>query len=93
MRDSGAAHGDLPGPDETARATDTAVAHVAGSACDMVILPIEDALALTEQPNLPGTRDEHPNWRRRLDGPASALLDPPQVGARLAAVQNARTVA
>jgi 4-alpha-glucanotransferase len=27
---------------------------------------VEDVLALTEQPNLPGTIDEHPNWRRRL---------------------------
>jgi 4-alpha-glucanotransferase len=27
---------------------------------------MEDVLALTEQVNVPGTVDEHPNWRRRL---------------------------
>jgi 4-alpha-glucanotransferase len=27
-------------------------------------------LGLTDQPNLPGTVDEHPNWRRRLNAPA-----------------------
>ena len=30
------------------------------------MVPIEDVLALDEQPNLPGTINEHPNWRRRL---------------------------
>ena len=42
------------------------------------LLPIEDALALPEQPNLPGTIDEHPNWRRRLAAPADALAAPPR---------------
>lgn len=27
---------------------------------------IEDLLGVAEQPNIPGTIDEHPNWRRRL---------------------------
>jgi 4-alpha-glucanotransferase len=27
---------------------------------------MEDALEAAEQVNLPGTVDEHPNWRRRL---------------------------
>jgi 4-alpha-glucanotransferase len=54
------------------------------------VLPIEDALALTEQPNLPGTIDEHPNWRRRLPAPADALLRRPDVASRLAALHQAR---
>jgi 4-alpha-glucanotransferase len=29
-------------------------------------LSLEDLLGLVEQPNIPGTIDEHPNWRRRL---------------------------
>ena len=32
----------------------------AASACELVMLPVEDALGLVEQPNLPGTLDEHP---------------------------------
>ena len=32
----------------------------------LVAVQAEDALGLLEQPNLPGTTTEHPNWRRRL---------------------------
>lgn len=30
------------------------------------LIPLEDALELKEQVNVPGTVDEHPNWRRKL---------------------------
>ncbi len=66
MEASGAAAGEMPTPDEGERLADLACVHVGSSACELVMLPIEDALALVEQPNLPGTIDEHPNWRRRL---------------------------
>ena len=90
MLDSGAAEADLPGPDQSDEITDAAARHIGGAACDLVVLPLEDALALPEQPNLPGTLDEHPNWRRRLPGAASALLDTPAVVARLAGLAHAR---
>ncbi|TRX58073.1 4-alpha-glucanotransferase [Thalassomonas sp. M1454] len=32
----------------------------------ILLVPLEDALGLNEQVNIPGTIDEHPNWRRRL---------------------------
>ena len=87
---SGAVTGPVPPAEMPAEATDAACAHLGGAACDLALLPLEDALALVEQPNVPGTTDEHPNWRRRLDAPASALLDPPEVAARLAAIAAAR---
>ncbi|YBV95183.1 4-alpha-glucanotransferase [Phyllobacteriaceae bacterium JZ32] len=34
---------------------------------------MEDLLGLTEQPNIPGTVDEHPNWRRKLPIPIEEL--------------------
>jgi 4-alpha-glucanotransferase len=37
---------------------------------------------------MPGTIDEHPNWRRRLPGAAADLLDRPAVGPRLAALND-----
>ena len=43
-----------------------AAGYIGASACALALLPAEDALALQEQPNLPGTVDVHPNWRRRL---------------------------
>ena len=33
---------------------------------DLALLQIEDAVGEIEQANLPGTIDEHPNWRRKL---------------------------
>ena len=60
------------------------------SCSEMVLLPVEDALGLPEQPNLPGTMDEHPNWRRRLSAPAATVLDDDACEARLAALAGLR---
>ena len=88
---SGAAEGAAPSLDDGAVVADAAARHVGSAACELVIIPVEDALALVEQPNLPGTLDEHPNWRRRLDGEAAMLLDDPSASRRLAALAAART--
>jgi 4-alpha-glucanotransferase len=29
-------------------------------------MSLEDLLGVIDQPNIPGTVDEHPNWRQRL---------------------------
>ncbi|KLI99440.1 4-alpha-glucanotransferase [Luteimonas sp. FCS-9] len=60
---------------------------VAASPAPLALLPAEDALGLDEQPNLPGTVDTHPNWRRRLPA-ADVRLD-----AALAAFDAARRTA
>ena len=67
--ESGSAQGDAPPPGTPQPVADAACIHVGTSACELVMLPIEDAIGLVEQPNLPGTTDEHPNWRRRLPTP------------------------
>jgi 4-alpha-glucanotransferase len=90
MQTSGAALGEQPAPNDPAGAVNAAIAHVAGSACDLMILPIEDVLGLSEQPNLPNTIDEHPNWRRRLPGMAADLLDGETASARLRMVMDER---
>jgi (1->4)-alpha-D-glucan 1-alpha-D-glucosylmutase len=41
-------------------------AYAAGSAAELMLVQLEDALRLEDQANLPGTVDEHPNWRRKL---------------------------
>ena len=91
FRHSGAATGNAPA--DAAPVVDAAARHLATSACELVILPIEDALGVVEQPNLPGTTDTHPNWRRRLPGPAATLLDPPTVVARLDSLNQGRAPA
>ena len=46
----------------------------------LLALSLEDLLGVIDQPNIPGTVDEHPNWRRRLplaiDEIASAIDAP-----------------
>jgi 4-alpha-glucanotransferase len=39
----------------------------------LMALQVEDALGAVEQANLPGTIDQHPNWRRRLARSVSEL--------------------
>jgi 4-alpha-glucanotransferase len=79
-----------PAPDDTAPVVDAAIAHVASTPCALAILPIEDLAGLVEQPNLPGTIDEHPNWRRRMPDTTEALLTRPDVAARIDALNATR---
>jgi 4-alpha-glucanotransferase len=39
----------------------------------LLAISLEDLLGVVEQPNIPGTVDEHPNWRRRLPLPVEAI--------------------
>jgi 4-alpha-glucanotransferase len=55
-----------------------------------MLAPLEDLLGLAEQPNLPGTIDEHPNWRRRLPVEARELFATPDVRARAEAINRRR---
>ncbi|PLR28668.1 4-alpha-glucanotransferase [Caulobacter zeae] len=64
-------------------AVDLALQLVAETTCELVLIPIEDLAGLDEAPNLPGVVEAHPNWRRRLPQPSSALLASPPVAARL----------
>ena len=41
-------------------------AYVAATPARVMMLQLEDALGATEQANLPGTVNQHPNWRRKL---------------------------
>jgi 4-alpha-glucanotransferase len=92
MQASGAAHGPRPPDTVPTPAVDAALRHVASAACEFAVLPVEDALGLIEQPNLPGTmEDKHPNWRRRLPGLAGELLDDPTTASRLNDFASART--
>lgn len=67
-----------------------ALALTAAAPAPLAMLPIEDVLGLDEQPNLPGTIDAHPNWRRRLPATVDELLEQPDAHARLALVRQAR---
>jgi 4-alpha-glucanotransferase len=69
---------------------DEALAFVAATPAPLVTYPLEDLLALAEQPNLPGSIDEHPNWRRRMTRPVDELFLDDAFADRLLAVDAAR---
>jgi 4-alpha-glucanotransferase len=79
-----------PAPDAAsgASATDAALEFLARSASQLALAPVEDLMGLIEQPNLPGTTNEHPNWRRRYAPDARRMLD--DAGVRIDAFQRAR---
>jgi 4-alpha-glucanotransferase len=90
MVEAGIAHGAQP-PAEAAHAPLTEAAGFIGATpVPLAMLPIEDALGLVEQPNLPGTVDDHPNWRRRLPEHADTVLEHEAVAQRLARLDRAR---
>lgn len=80
-----------PPADQGDRVADAAVKFIAATPSRLALLPLEDALALKEQPNLPGTITEHPNWRRRYPKRAGDLLAVPQVRNRCTVLAGRKT--
>ncbi|AZD60745.1 4-alpha-glucanotransferase (amylomaltase) [Pseudomonas chlororaphis subsp. aurantiaca] len=75
---------------EADQVVDASVRFLGHTRAPLVLLPLEDALGIDEQANLPGTLDSHPNWRRRLAGSSAALLDDPDAARRLELLACAR---
>jgi 4-alpha-glucanotransferase len=49
--------------------------YLARSRARLMLVQIEDLAGETEQANLPGTTEAHPNWRRRLGQTLEAIID------------------
>jgi 4-alpha-glucanotransferase len=47
----------------------------------LLAISLEDLLGVIDQPNVPGTVDEHPNWRRRLPLPIDSIASAIDVAA------------
>jgi 4-alpha-glucanotransferase len=69
---------------------DGAIGFVGAARDSLALVPVEDVLGLAMQHNVPGTVDEHPNWRQRLPMPASKLLSSGEARHRLHILANAR---
>ena len=80
--------GSRPDPEDPGPAVQAAMKHVGKSPALRAIAPVEDLLAQTEQPNLPGTTSEHPNWRQRQTAPLGELLCEPQTLERVSAIAD-----
>jgi len=84
------AHEHMPGEREQGRFAATAIAFTGHSQSLFAAIPLEDIAGQVEQPNLPGTVDEHPNWRRRYGRPVETILKEGPAGENLADLQLAR---
>ncbi|MET0631921.1 MAG: 4-alpha-glucanotransferase [Xanthobacteraceae bacterium] len=63
--------------------------YLADAPSRLLVVSIEDLLGVKEQVNLPGTVDEHPNWRHRLPIDLDDLRDHEGVGAVAEAMRAA----
>ncbi len=90
FQDANIAPADVDAPDIDNAPVDEALAFVAATPAPLVTYPLEDLLGLVEQPNLPGSIDEHPNWRRHLAKPVDELFLDDAFCDRLLAVDEAR---
>jgi len=70
---------DSPPPTLDAPLAEAVHAYAASAPARVMMLQLEDALGVAEQSNLPGTVDEHPNWRRKLPVTLDALAEEPRV--------------
>jgi 4-alpha-glucanotransferase len=63
------------------------VGYLAASPARLLAVALEDVLGVCDQANVPGTVDEHPNWRRKLPLDLERLREDPRLGeiARIAA--------
>ncbi|MBS7696520.1 MULTISPECIES: 4-alpha-glucanotransferase [unclassified Chelatococcus] len=82
--------GEKPPPEMPEPVVDAAIDFVADTPADLVLIPLEDILGETEQPNLPGTVAEHPNWCRRLPVATRKLAKQPAAARRLRSLSRKR---
>jgi len=64
--------------------------YLARTPCRLLAVQLEDLIGMTVQANVPGTIDEHPNWRRRLPIDLAELPRHPLFRAIVACVASER---
>jgi 4-alpha-glucanotransferase len=90
FQQAGIAPRDVSTPPVEEPPVDEALAFVSSTKASLAVYPIEDLLGLTDQPNLPGSTTEHPNWRRRIAAPIDALFADAALADRLLALSRVR---
>ena len=77
-------------PSDHTALIEAAYRYLAAAPSRLLLVQIEDLAAETEQMNLPGTVDQHPNWRRKLRCATEAIFEDADVLRTLAAIEEAR---
>ncbi|MCZ0735514.1 4-alpha-glucanotransferase [Phreatobacter sp. AB_2022a] len=81
--------GPAPAASDAQAFVDRAIDFTAAGEAGLCLVPMEDLVGTPDQPNMPGTIDQHPNWRRRMPHEAAQSLAEPRV-ARRARLLSAR---
>ena len=79
----------LPAADDDERLA-SCLRYLGRTPAPLVLVPLEDVMASIEQPNMPGSDDRHPNWRRRWPDAAARMLEQPAPRERLKALDGER---
>lgn len=94
LRDNTAENQDLSLPpvnaDGAATVVDAAIHAVASTPCPLMLLPMEDLLGLTDQPNVPGDQKLHPNWRNRYPVTVKNLRQNQDISRRFSIMNTTR---
>ena len=72
---------------------DAILAYLARSRARLMLVQLEDVVGESEQANLPGTTDAHPNWRRRIAQQLEAIVDGPDLKRIAALTRTGRQLA
>lgn len=67
-------------------------AFLARSPGQIQMIPLEDALGIVEQVNIPGTIDEHPNWLQRLPFTVDESWQQPHLNSLIGVMQRERPI-
>lgn len=65
--------------------------YLARTPCRLLSVQMEDLTGEVEQPNLPGTTDEHPNWRRKLSRDLEVIFATSDAARILAEISGIRS--
>ncbi|VCU70761.1 4-alpha-glucanotransferase [Pigmentiphaga humi] len=87
---AGVAPADEPEPEQAPVAS--VLGFLARTPAPLLLVPLEDMQGQQEQPNLPGTVDTHPNWRRRMPGSVGACFDDAHVAERADVLAHTRGI-
>ena len=76
--------------DDTVGIVAAAHGFLARTPCALLMVQMEDLALEREQPNMPGSSDPHPNWRRKLSRDLDAIFAAPSTDAILGAIRKER---
>jgi 4-alpha-glucanotransferase len=69
---------------------DAILTYLARSRARLMLVQLEDVLSETEQANLPGTTDAHPNWRRHLSRGLEEIVNGAELNRVASLIEEAR---